>query len=198
MMEPEIIRKIVVVWLGGQPVHFGHGVEFNLIQDIAASRILLDSGVPLVLVPCMNVASMLTITAPELEQKMKEKNKISDYLADIVLNAFSSPEASAFALMMPAMMRHIYLAKREDRSEEYLAHFPSEHNAWSRIIWDISTISFLKNPNWTPSVLDNSPVLKDDFSWGNDPSRHKIRIVNFCWRDLIFGDMISCLTGAEG
>ena len=28
MMEPEIIRKIVVVWLGGQPVHFGHGVEF--------------------------------------------------------------------------------------------------------------------------------------------------------------------------
>ena len=61
LMEPELVKKIVVIWLGGQPLYFPHGIEFNLMQDIEASRVLFNSGVPLVLIPCMNVASLLTI-----------------------------------------------------------------------------------------------------------------------------------------
>lgn len=46
-----------------------------------------------------------------------------------------------------------------------------------------------------PSTLLPSPVLRDDLSWGKpDASRHPIRVVNYCYRDLIFGDMFACLT----
>ncbi len=193
MMEPELVKKIVVIWLGGQPLYFKNTIEFNLVQDIAASRILFNSGVPLVMIPCMNVASLLTITKPELEDYMRGKNAISDYLSTIVLNAL--PDNSGDTDTLSWMMRDRYLSSREDRSDAYLLQFPTQHVAPSRIIWDISTIAFLKNPGWTPSLLEASPVLKDSFTWGSrDESRHRIRVVNYCQRDLIFGDMIACLT----
>ena len=52
LMDPEIIKKMVVVWLSGQPLYWPHAIEFNLGQDVLASQVILDSGVPLVLVPC--------------------------------------------------------------------------------------------------------------------------------------------------
>lgn len=192
MMEPELVKKIVVVWLGGQPLYFPHGVEFNLMQDIEASRVLFNSGVPLVLIPCMNVASSLTLAKPEVEQLLLGKNEICDYLSQIVLGAYADIQG---AVMMATGFRYSYLASREDRGDEYLFQFPTMHLAPSRIIWDISTIAFLKNPSWALSAIEPSPVLNDNLTWGpKDFNRHSIRVVNFCHRDFIFGDMIACLT----
>ena len=91
LMEPEIIKKIVVVWLGGQPIHFEHAFEFNLIQDIPAVQILFNSGVPLVYIPCMTVASLLTISAEELQANLVGKSKIGTYLSDIVISQLGGP-----------------------------------------------------------------------------------------------------------
>ena len=192
LMEPELVKKIVLIWLGAQPLYFKHGIEFNAMQDVKASQILFDSGVPMVLIPCMNAASMLTLAKSETEQLLVGKSKISDYLAQIVMDAYGDNQSAA---AMAMMMRHSYLAGQEDREDAYLLQFPASHAAPSRIIWDISTIAYLKNPNWTLSKLETSPVLLDNLMWGpKDDSRHKIRVVNFCHRDLIFGDMIACLT----
>lgn len=192
LMEPELVKKIVLIWLGAQPLNFKHGIEFNAMQDVKASQILFDSGVPMVLIPCMNAASMLTLSKPEVEQYLVGKNAICDYLSQIVLDAFADP---MMADQMVDMLRFSYLAKQEDQSEGYLCKFVSKFTAPSRIVWDISTIAYLKNPRWTPSILETSPVLNDDLTWGaKDDSRHQIRVVNFCHRDLIFGDMIACLT----
>ena len=68
LMEPELVKKIVLIWLGAQPLYFKHGIEFNAMQDVKATQILFDSGVPMVLIPCMNTASMLTLAKPEVEQ----------------------------------------------------------------------------------------------------------------------------------
>lgn len=189
---PELVKKIVVIWLGAQPLYFKHGTEFNCMQDVKASQILFDSGVPLVLIPCMNTASMLTMAKSEVEQLLEEKTAISNYLSKIVLESFGDANASAeFA----SLLRHSYLAFREDRDDTYLSLFKNDYIAPSRIIWDISTIAFLKNPSWTPSTLETSPVLNDDLTWGEEnKNRHQIRVVNFCHRDLIFGDMLHCLT----
>ncbi|MFQ9880863.1 MAG: hypothetical protein ACLRW4_21535 [Ruminococcus sp.] len=46
LMDPEIIKKMVVVWLSGQPLYWPHAIEFNLGQDVLASQVILDSGVP--------------------------------------------------------------------------------------------------------------------------------------------------------
>jgi hypothetical protein len=80
LIEPEIIRKIVVVWLGGQPHALHFATEFNLMQDLRASQLMFDSGVPLVQLPCSGVTSHLLTTVPELESALKGRNPISDFL----------------------------------------------------------------------------------------------------------------------
>lgn len=193
LLEPELVKKIVVIWLGAQPLYFKHGIEFNAMQDVKATQVLFDSGVPMVLIPCMNTASMLTLSKSEVEQLLVGKTKIADYLSEIVLNALSN-DASAVD-SMSAMLRHTYLSKQEDRDDPYLFQFRTAYTAPSRIIWDISTIAFLKNPSWTPSRMETAPIFRDDLMWGQtDETRHKIRVVNYCSRDPIMGDMIACLT----
>ncbi len=83
LLCPEIAKKIVVVWLGGQPLGAPDTREFNLSQDIAAARVVLDSGVPLVLVPCMGVASHMLTTVPELERHIAGQNATCDALFEL-------------------------------------------------------------------------------------------------------------------
>lgn len=84
LMEPKIIEKIVVVWLGGHALHWPNTREFNLKQDVPAARVLFDSGVPFVLIPCMGVVSHLHTTIPELEAYVSGRGAIGDYLVEIV------------------------------------------------------------------------------------------------------------------
>lgn len=191
MLEPRLAEHIVVVWLGGQPCCYPYGIEFNLTQDIQASRCLFDSGVPLIWVPCMGVASLLSLSDADVREKLLGKSPIGTYLAQIVLDQFTNLDK---AVTRARTQRRLNLRGRDDMPEAYLDQFRSEHVAWSRTIWDVSTIAFLKNPNWTPSTLIKAPILHDDCSYGQGgPDRHRIRTVNYCQRDLIFGDMLACL-----
>lgn len=80
---PDIAERIVVVWLGGNPRYWHKAVEFNVYQDMAASRVLLDSGISLVHVPCRNVAEHLRTTKNEIDAYVRGTGPIGDYLADI-------------------------------------------------------------------------------------------------------------------
>ena len=86
LMEPKIIDKIVVVWLGGKGLNWDTASEFNLRQDIISSKILFDSGVPLVQLPTELVTSHLLTSLPELNIYLKGKGAIGDYLIDIFKN----------------------------------------------------------------------------------------------------------------
>ena len=195
MAEPRLADHIVVIWLGGQPAHFPYGIEFNLTQDIKAAQHLFNCGVPLIWVPCMGVASLLSLSDADVREKLMGKSKIGTYLAQIVLDQFTGLEK---AVTRASNHRRLNMRGRDDMSEEYLAQFQSNYVSWSRTIWDVSTIAFLKNPNWTASSLIPAPVLEDDCSYGTPSTdRHKIRMVNYCQRDLIFGDMIFCLNHEE-
>jgi len=87
LSAPDIADKIVVVWLGGHAAHWPHTREFNLCGDLAASRVLFDSGVALIQVPCMGVASAFAISGPELDTHLRGKNALCDYLRDITTQA---------------------------------------------------------------------------------------------------------------
>lgn len=154
LMRPEIINRIVVVWLGGHPYYWPDTREFNLRQDVAAARVVFDSGVPLVQIPCKNVAEHLRTTLPEMETYVKGRGDIGDYLF-----------------------------------ETYETYF-SEHYARSKVIWDISTVAYLNNPEWVPTTLHPSPALRDDVTWGPvDNSRHPVRVATDIHRDQVFGDL---------
>ncbi len=81
LIEPKLIEKIHIIWLGGHSFDWCHTEEFNLMQDIDASRTLLDSGAALTLIPCNGVANTLASSVPELEYYLKGKNPLADFLA---------------------------------------------------------------------------------------------------------------------
>ncbi len=83
LLDPEIIRRIVVVWLGGHSTHWPHTKEFNMTQDQHAARVVFNCGVPLVQIPCLGVASHMLTTLPELDIYVKGKGAIGDYLHEI-------------------------------------------------------------------------------------------------------------------
>jgi purine nucleosidase len=82
-MDPSIIENIVVVWLGGNSVHWPSSREFNFSQDLNASRLIFDCGVPLVQMPCVPVVTHLATTVPEMETYLKGRGAIGDYLLEI-------------------------------------------------------------------------------------------------------------------
>jgi inosine-uridine nucleoside N-ribohydrolase len=86
LLEPEIVRRIVVVWLGGNAYHWPEPYEFNLSQDVAAAQVVFDSGVPLIHLPCRGVVSHLHTTVPELERHVAGQGKLGKYLTDAVKN----------------------------------------------------------------------------------------------------------------
>lgn len=82
LLEPSLAERLVVIWLGGHAFHWPHNQEFNLKQERAATRVLLASGVPLVLIPCMGVTSHLRTTVPEIERYVEPQGKIGQFLAE--------------------------------------------------------------------------------------------------------------------
>ncbi|MEM6333049.1 MAG: nucleoside hydrolase [Planctomycetota bacterium] len=81
--EPRIIDRVVMVWLGGHALHWPNANEFNLQQDVPASRVLFDCGVPLVHLPCQGVVRLLATTRPELRANLAGRSPIADYLLSI-------------------------------------------------------------------------------------------------------------------
>jgi len=86
LSEPELVRRIVVVWLGGNAYHWPEPCEFNLDQDIPAAQVVFDSGVPLIHLPCRGVVSHLHTTVPELERHVAGQGDLGKYLCDAVKN----------------------------------------------------------------------------------------------------------------
>ena len=83
LIDPSIINNIVVVWLGGNGHHWPHQREFNFQQDLNASRVIFDSGVPFVQLPCTPIVTHFTTTVPEMERYVGGRGAIGDYLLKI-------------------------------------------------------------------------------------------------------------------
>ena len=90
LLAPEIAENIVVVWLGGNATHYHDMREFNLVQDIAAARVVFQSGAPLVQLPCMGVVSAFTVSRAELVHWFVGKNPLATYLAENAIAAADS------------------------------------------------------------------------------------------------------------
>ena len=90
LLAPQIADRIVVVWLGGHALHWHHNMEFNCQQDVAAARVVMGSGAPLVMLPCMGVVSSFTTTEPELRHWLGGKNALCDYLIEHTVETANS------------------------------------------------------------------------------------------------------------
>lgn len=145
LIAPEIASKIVVVWLGMNKRDWKNNEEFNLIQDVTAAQVVLESGALFVQVPCMGVTSMFTSTIPELKACLDGKNELCDYLVKSVINnakiddetdwfgwskviwdvvaigIFTKPEAMEFEILNKATLTDDKKWKELSSGEEILA-----------------------------------------------------------------------------
>lgn len=86
LLNPEIISRVVVIWLGGHALSWPDTREFNMVQDIAAARVIFGSTAPLVQLPCMGVVSAFTVSGDDLKNQLSGKNKLCDYLVETTVN----------------------------------------------------------------------------------------------------------------
>ena len=82
LMDPTLVNRCVVVWLAGHAHHWNDCSDFNMSQDMAASRIVFGCGVPLVQFPMFGVVSEFRFSKPELEYWFRGKNALCNYLID--------------------------------------------------------------------------------------------------------------------
>lgn len=78
LLCPQIIDKLLVIWIGGGAYPKGSW-EFNQNGDLNAINVVLDSNVEFWQVPC-NVYSMMKVSFQELYEKVSHCGKIGDYL----------------------------------------------------------------------------------------------------------------------
>jgi inosine-uridine nucleoside N-ribohydrolase len=162
-LRPAIIDKIVIVWLAGHPHSHGDTTEFNLRQDPAASRTVLDCGVPLVLVPCANVAEHLRLSGEDVANRVRGRGAIGDYLAD---------EFENYARHVGALSRPIWDI--------------------APLAWLIEPAWVATALVPTP-VLAQSDEPRPRFGWIRDPRRHLMREAYGVQRDAVFGDFFARL-----
>ena len=94
LINPRIADNIVVVWLGGHAHHYHHNREFNLKQDIAAARVVMQSGAPFIQLPCHGVVDAFTVSRLELLNLIKGKNALCDHLADYTIAQITEERGS--------------------------------------------------------------------------------------------------------
>lgn len=80
LLNPAIAGRVVIVFLGGHALDWPDSKEFNMMQDVAAARVVFASGAPLVMLPCMGVVSAFSTSGPELDHWLRGKNPLCDFL----------------------------------------------------------------------------------------------------------------------
>ncbi len=115
LMDPTIANKIVVVWLGGHAEHFHHTQEFNMMQDVAAARVVFSKA-PVVQLPCMGVVSAFAFSSMELEHYLRGKGELAEYLLDITLEHMEAhPHPAVFSKAIWDVTAVAWLLNDDDR-----------------------------------------------------------------------------------
>ncbi len=83
LLDPDIADRVCVVWTSAHPSWWPRPTaSYNLSLDLHASRLLFDSGVPLVYLPGYTVGEELRTTRAELERYLTGRGPVGDYLWD--------------------------------------------------------------------------------------------------------------------
>jgi inosine-uridine nucleoside N-ribohydrolase len=174
LVEPRIIEKIVLVWLGGTAMHWPDANEFNLMGDVLASRLILDCGVPLVLIPCAGVTSHLRTTVSEIDLYVQGQGAIGDYLAE----TFKAYNDDHFAW------------SKEIWDVVAIAYLINSDWIPSHVI---SSPIIAQRPPVNKPGPNPYPWEKQQLSWSFNHSRHSIRCAYYVDRDPIFRDLFTKL-----
>ena len=178
LRDPGLADRMVLVWTAGHSVHAPHrNLAFNLEQDAAATRVVLDSAVPLVYLPGFHIGAQLRLSRPEMERWVQGRGGpggIGDHLFDLYTH---NPLWPLLGIT------------------DWLAH------SW--VIWDLINVAWMLDPSWVPVQPVARPRLDDELRWvardGADArSAGPMWEAEGIQRDAIFRDFFLALERAPG
>lgn len=168
LINPDIAKNIVIVWLGGHAYNHIDTAEFNMVQDIAAARVVFKSSAPLVQLPCVGVVSSFHFSLVELEYYLREKNDLCNFLLD-------------------RMIEH------KEQCEKSFGKGPL---VFSKVIWDVVPVAWLLNDNdkFMISHLINAPLPEYDKAYSFNSHNRIINSVYYINHSNLASDLITKLT----
>lgn len=168
-LAPDILDRVLVIWLGGHGREWPDAREFNAEQDPIATRALLESGARVVVIPALGVSSHLLASQPELDAHLGT-NALGGYLADLV----------------------------RQHTAEFLRHRAGtelREVGYAKEIWDVAATALCVCPDWVPT----RPVpglTRDDTGCWTRRGETPIRVAWWCARNPIFADLFGKIRAA--
>lgn len=168
LVAPDIADKIVVVWTSGYPStdDRSNKPSMNLVQDVDATRVVLESGVPYVYMPGYLIGQQLTVSQPDMHEWVAGTGPLGDLLVDLYDN---NPLYEMFGI--------------------------DDHFARTWVIWDLICLAWLIDPALVTTTLRPTPELSDELRWDlqNAENRPLMREAIGVNRDGIFRDLFAKL-----
>jgi purine nucleosidase len=163
LIEPRIADRMVVSWTSGYPtwVDLSNEASLNLVQDRHASRILFQSGVPLVYLPGYHIGAQLRLSLPEMEAWVRGRGPMGDYLHELYTN-------------------------NPLHKQRGISTFAGQ--SW--VIWDLINFAWLINPAWVPTRVTDTPILDEQLVWRHEAGRPSMLEAIDIDRDAIFQDLL--------
>ena len=96
LVDPTLSERIVIVALMGHDFTQPDTNEYNLQKDIVASKVIMESEAPVMLVPCIDVAKKLVMSYGECVENWQGKNSIGDYLIYCMAKMFRDEPKSEY------------------------------------------------------------------------------------------------------
>ncbi len=160
---PEIGEKLTVVWIGGFPYPQG-GVEFNLMQDVPAARVVMASKAAVWQLP-VNVYSTMEVTMAELAARVRPCGAVGRYLYD---------EMEEYNL-------HTTESVDLRRGENWC-------------LGDSPVVGALLQCGWRGNFhTETAPLIADDMRYLSNPGGKEIRVYDFVDVRFILEDLYAKL-----
>lgn len=161
---PEIAERLTVVWIGGMPYPEGGG-EFNLMQDVAAARVVMASKAAVWQIP-VNVYGAMEVTMAELAARVRPCGRVGQYLYDQM-------EDYNLHSVEPYELR-----KGEN---------------WC--LGDSPVVGALLQCGWRGNYhIETAPLIADDMRYLPNPGGKEIRVYDFVDVRMILEDLYAKLT----
>ncbi len=168
LLDPDLVSKIVVIWTAGYPStdERSNQSALNLVQDVHATRVVFESGVPLVYMPGYLIGQQLSLSQPEMHAWVKGSGPLGDLLVELYDNNPLHPLMGI-----------------------------GDHYVRTWVIWDLICLAWLIDPELVPTTIRPTPELGDDLRWNVSESgtRHVMREAIDVNRDGIFRDLFTRL-----
>ncbi len=163
LKNPKIKENAVIVWLCGNALHIPHNMEYNLMQDIHAARLIFGCGVPLVQLPCGGIVDKFYTSKYELLHHLGGKNKLCDYLVSHTIEA----------------------AERHGAPDRVWTRVIWDVTAVGWLLND--------DERFMSGKLIHAPIPEADGYWAFNETRHFMSYVYYINRDALFTDLFNKL-----